>query len=62
MTSRVALLLMAWVALLASPVASGQTTTATLSGVIRDATGAVVPEARIRRHEYQHRSDARNHN
>src|SRR5262245_62224019 len=47
MTSRVALLLMAWVALLASPVASGQTTTATLSGVIRDATGAVISEARI---------------
>src|SRR5262249_61186469 len=47
MTSRVALLLMAWVALLASPVASGQTTTATLSGVIRDATGAVVSEAKI---------------
>src|SRR5215475_1445894 len=47
MTSRVALLLMAWVALLASPVASGQTTTATLSGVIRDASGAVIPEARI---------------
>jgi hypothetical protein len=47
MASRVALLLMAWVALLASPVASGQTTTATLSGVIRDASGAVVPEARI---------------
>jgi len=47
MTSRVALLLMAWGALLASPVASGQTTTATLSGVIRDASGAVVPEARI---------------
>jgi hypothetical protein len=47
MASRVALLLMAWVALLASPIASGQTTTATLSGVIRDASGAVVPEARI---------------
>jgi outer membrane receptor protein involved in Fe transport len=47
MTSRVALLLTAWVALLASPVASGQTTTATLSGVIRDATGAVIPEAKI---------------
>jgi outer membrane receptor protein involved in Fe transport len=47
MTSRVALLLMALVALLASPAASGQTTTATLSGVIRDATGAVLPDARI---------------
>src|SRR5215510_7330400 len=47
LTSRVALLLMAWVALLASPVASGQTTTATLSGVIRDATGAVITEAKI---------------
>src|SRR5262245_20003711 len=47
MTSRVALLLIAWVELLASQVASGQTTTATLSGVIRDATGAVIPEARI---------------
>src|SRR5262245_28910265 len=47
MTSKVALFLMAWVALLATPVASGQTTTATLSGVIRDATGAVVTEAKI---------------
>src|SRR5262245_37984396 len=47
MTSRVTLLSMAWVLFLASPVASGQTTTATLSGVIRDATGAVIPEARI---------------
>jgi outer membrane receptor protein involved in Fe transport len=47
MTSRVVLLLVAFVAMSSGPLALGQTTTATLSGAIRDASGAVVPEAKI---------------
>jgi outer membrane receptor protein involved in Fe transport len=47
MTSRGALLFLALVAFLASLVASGQTTTATLSGVISDTSGAVIPDAKI---------------
>jgi Carboxypeptidase regulatory-like domain len=47
MTNRNALSLVALFALLIGPPALGQTTTATLSGVIRDASGAVVPDAKI---------------
>src|SRR5262245_47266682 len=47
MTSRVALLLVAFVGLLAGPAALAQTTTATLSGVIRDTSGAVIPDVKI---------------
>lgn len=47
MTNRKAVLLAAMVSLLAVVTALGQTTTATLSGWVRDASGAVVPNARI---------------
>ncbi|HKX29211.1 MAG TPA: TonB-dependent receptor, partial [Blastocatellia bacterium] len=47
MTNRVALLLVAFMALFAGPIVLGQTTTATLSGVIRDTSGAVIPETKI---------------
>src|SRR5262247_891800 len=47
MTSRVVFLLVAFVAMSSGPLALGQTTTATLTGAIRDASGAVVPEAKI---------------
>jgi hypothetical protein len=47
MTSRVAFLLVAFVAMSVGPIAWGQTTTATLSGVIRDASGEVIPGAKI---------------
>src|SRR5262245_51610259 len=47
MASRIALLLVAFVAMFSGPITLGQTTTATLSGAIRDASGAVVPEAKI---------------
>lgn len=47
MTNRRFFLLAVLVALLASVAALGQTTAATLSGVIRDATGAVVPDVKI---------------
>jgi outer membrane receptor protein involved in Fe transport len=47
MTNRKVFLLAALLALLAGVTALGQTTTATLSGVIRDASGAVVPDAKI---------------
>ncbi len=47
MTSRVNLLPAALLALFGGVVAFGQTTTGTLSGVIRDASGAVVADAKI---------------
>ncbi len=47
MTRKVAFLVVAFVAMSSGPIALGQTTTATLSGAIRDASGAVVPEAKI---------------
>ena len=47
MTNGRALLLAALVVLLAGMTALGQTTTATLSGVVKDASGAVVPGAKI---------------
>jgi len=47
MTNWKALLPAALLALLAGVTALGQTTTATLSGVIRDASGAVVPDAKV---------------
>ncbi|HKQ75452.1 MAG TPA: TonB-dependent receptor, partial [Blastocatellia bacterium] len=47
MSNRISLLLVVLVALLASATAFGQTTTATLSGVIRDTSGAVIPNAKI---------------
>src|SRR5215510_6950324 len=47
MTGRVAFLLVALVMMFASSTVPGQTTTATLSGVIRDTSGAVIPAARI---------------
>ncbi|HMB29371.1 MAG TPA: TonB-dependent receptor [Blastocatellia bacterium] len=47
MTNRKGLLLAALMALLASVVAVGQTPTATLSGVVRDASGALVPNVKI---------------
>src|SRR5215813_7077501 len=47
MTNRKGLLLAALLALLASVVALGQTPTATLSGVVRDASGALVPSVKV---------------
>jgi outer membrane receptor protein involved in Fe transport len=47
MTNRKGLLLAALMALLASAVALGQTPTATLSGVVKDASGALVPNVKI---------------
>src|SRR5262245_3707169 len=47
MTSRAVFLLVALVAMSSGPIALGQTTTATLSGAIRDTSGAVVTEAKI---------------
>src|SRR5215468_10103349 len=47
MTSRAVFLLVAFVAMSSGPLALGQTTTATLSGAIRDSSGAVIAEAKI---------------
>ncbi|MCI0663961.1 MAG: carboxypeptidase-like regulatory domain-containing protein, partial [Acidobacteria bacterium] len=47
MTNRKALLFVAPAVLLASAIVFGQSTTATLSGVIRDASGAVVPGVKV---------------
>jgi len=47
MIKRKGLLLAALMALLVSAVALGQTTTATLSGVIKDASGALVPDVKV---------------
>jgi outer membrane receptor protein involved in Fe transport len=47
MTNRIGILLAALFLLLGGAAALGQTTTATLSGVVRDASGAVVPEVKI---------------
>jgi outer membrane receptor protein involved in Fe transport len=47
MFNRKGLLLATLMALLASPIALGQTTTATLSGVIKDASGALVPDVKV---------------
>ncbi|HEV2664890.1 MAG TPA: carboxypeptidase regulatory-like domain-containing protein, partial [Blastocatellia bacterium] len=47
MTNRKSFLLAALMALLASAVALGQTTTATLSGVVKDASGALVPDVKV---------------
>src|SRR5215510_4877501 len=47
MIKRLGLLLATLMAPLASAIALGQTTTATLSGVVRDASGALVPSAKI---------------
>ncbi|HKC89384.1 MAG TPA: carboxypeptidase-like regulatory domain-containing protein, partial [Blastocatellia bacterium] len=47
MSNRKGLLIAALMALLASAVALGQTPTATLSGVVRDASGALVPNVKI---------------
>jgi outer membrane receptor protein involved in Fe transport len=47
MSNRKGLLLAALMALLASAVALGQTPTATLSGVVKDASGALVPNVKI---------------
>ena len=47
MTSMKRFLLAALMALLASAVALGQTTTATLSGVVKDASGALVPDVKV---------------
>src|SRR5262245_61373199 len=48
MKKKMALFLMlAFIATSACPLALAQTTTGTISGVIRDASGAVIPEAKI---------------
>src|SRR5262245_26569169 len=47
MTNRKSFLLAALMALIAGAVALGQTTTATLSGVVKDASGALVPDVKI---------------
>ncbi len=47
MTNRIRILLASLSVLLVGATALGQTTTATLSGVVRDASGAVVPDAKI---------------
>jgi hypothetical protein len=47
MIKRKGLLLATMTALLVSAVALGQTTTATLSGVVKDASGALVPDVKI---------------
>src|SRR5215510_5489695 len=47
MSNRKGLLLAALMALFASAVALGQTPTATLSGVVKDASGALVPNVKI---------------
>src|SRR5262249_17969523 len=47
MIERKGLLLAALTALLVSAVALGQTTTATLSGVVKDASGALVPDVKV---------------
>src|SRR5262252_4168148 len=47
MINRKGLLITALAALLASAVAMGQTTTATLSGVVKDASGALVPDVKV---------------
>src|SRR5215475_6522674 len=47
MIKRKVLLLATLMALLASAIALGQTTTATLSGVVRDASGALVPSVKV---------------
>src|SRR5215471_4357469 len=47
MTRKVALLLIVLLAMYASPVASAQTPTATLSGVVQDANGGAVPGVKV---------------
>ncbi|MBO0862071.1 MAG: carboxypeptidase regulatory-like domain-containing protein, partial [Chloracidobacterium sp.] len=47
MTSRKGLLLATLAALLASSIALGQSTTATLSGVVKDASGALVTDVKV---------------
>jgi len=47
MKRMLALLMMGLLAMSAIPVALGQTTTGTISGVIRDVSGAVIPDAKI---------------
>src|SRR5215813_976537 len=47
MIKRKVLLLATLMALLASAIALGQTTTATLSGVVKDASGALVPSVKV---------------
>src|SRR5882672_12617398 len=47
MINRKGLLLATLTALLASALAMGQTTTATLSGVVKDASGAMVPDVKV---------------
>src|SRR5262245_51643046 len=47
MTNRKSFLLATLMALLASAVVLGQTTTATLSGVVKDASGALVPDVKV---------------
>ena len=47
MNSRKVLLLATLMAMLASAIALGQTTTATLSGVVKDASGALLPDVKI---------------
>src|SRR5262245_63000582 len=47
MINRKGLLLATLMALFASAIALGQTTTATLSGVVKDASGAMVPDVRV---------------
>jgi hypothetical protein len=47
MTSKIAVLLVAFLLFAAGPIAVAQSTTSTLSGVIRDSSGAVIPGAMI---------------
>src|SRR5262249_41656354 len=47
MTSKIALFLIPFVLISTAAIALGQTTTATLSGVIRDSSGAIIPGAKV---------------
>src|SRR5438552_14144080 len=47
MTGMIGILLVAVSLIAARPIASAQTTTSTLSGVMRDSSGAVIPGAKI---------------